>query len=103
MITLKKKYLWLVISGIVLLVLGYPNFSSATFWEASFVDIITIGLAVFVSFYLTENLNDKRRRNDCIEHIIIEIEQMIYEDSMFLHDKKNLNTTGFLRQQNKIS
>ena len=90
MITLKKKYLWLVISGIVLLVLGYPNFSSATFWEASFVDIITIGLAVFVSFYLTENLNDKRRRNDCIEHIIIEIEQMMYEDSMFLHDKKTL-------------
>lgn len=73
-----------------MLLVGIYNFSSATFWDASFVEIITIGLAVFLSFYLTEKLNDERRRNDCIEHIIIEIEQMMDEDSVFSLDKKTL-------------
>ena len=90
MIKTIKKYLLPTISCIALFIIGVYNSFSATFWEASFVDIITIGLAVFLSFYLTENLNDKRRRNDCIEHIIIEIEQMMNEDSMFSFGKKAL-------------
>lgn len=85
-----KKYFLPIIGCVVLLLVGIYNFSSATFWDASFVDIITIGLAVFLSFYLTEKLNDERRRNDCIEHIIIEIEQMMDEDSVFSLDKKTL-------------
>ena len=64
------------------------NFSSTTFWNASFTEIITIGLAIFVSFYLTENLNDKRRRNDCIEHIVLEIESMMNEECVFSSNKK---------------
>lgn len=88
-----KKYLLLITSGVVLFGLIAYNIFSTTFWKMSFVDIITIGLAVFLSFYLTENLNDERRRNDCIEHIIIEIEQMMYEDEMFSRSKKT-----FIRQ-----
>lgn len=90
MIKTIKKYSLPIICCIVLLVIGVYNSFLTTFWEASFVDIVTIGLAIFLSFYLTENLNDKRRRNDCIEHIIIEIEQMMNEDSIFSFDKKTL-------------
>lgn len=90
MINFLKRYLLQIISLIVLLVLSLFNLSSATFWNTSFTEVITIGLAIFVSFYLTENLNDKRRRNDCIEHIILEIESMMNEDFIFSLNKDTL-------------
>ena len=88
MINTIKKYLLPVIGVVIIITLLFINFSSTTFWNASFTEIITIGMAVFISFYLTEKLNDKRRRNDCIEHIILELEQMMNEEYIFSIDKK---------------
>ena len=88
MINTIKKYLLPVIGVVIIITLLFINFSSTTFWNASFTEIITIGMAVFISFYLTEKLNDKRRRNECIEHIILELEQMMNEEYIFSIDKK---------------
>lgn len=74
----------------LLVILLIINFSSKTFWDASLIDILTIGLAVLLSFYLTGSMNNERRRNDCIEHIIVEKEQMTDEEYIFSNQKKTL-------------
>lgn len=61
----------------------YKNIKKVNFFSANAVDIITILLGVIITFYLTERMNDKRRRNDCIEHIIMEIESFVSDDNNF--------------------
>jgi len=89
-----KRYItpyniFLVIAGaIIILMVGHNirllnNGQNADFFKASFVDIASIALGSYIIFFLTEQLNDKRRRNDCIEHIITEIENMISDERFF--------------------
>lgn len=59
------------------------NVSDEKFTSASIIDIVTILLGVFVAFFLAERMNDKRRRDDCIEHAVLEIEQFMEDDSNF--------------------
>ena len=61
------------------------------FWKASFVDIFTIGFAIIISFYIVEKNNDRRKRNDCIEHIVMEIEQLLNSEIIFKMGKETLN------------
>lgn len=66
------------------------NYKESSFFSASAIDILTILLGVVIAFYLTERMNDKRRRNDCIEHIVSEIEQFVSDDNNFRVDKGTL-------------
>lgn len=64
-------------------VLIIKNCRSGDFFEASFVDILTIILGSLIIVFLTESLTDTRRRNDAIEHTIEEIEIFIENDENF--------------------
>ncbi len=66
------------------------NFKKSEFFSASAIDIITILLGALIAFYLTERMNDRRRRNDCIEHIISEIEAFVSEEANFKVDRGTL-------------
>lgn len=76
--------------GLVLLFLLLPclfltckNWNQEHFLHASLTDIITILIGGVFAFFIAERLTDRRRRNDCIEHIIIEIESFITNDNNF--------------------
>lgn len=83
-----KKYIALGIIVATITLLFTKNFEMPEFFKASFVDIITIILAVFITYYLTEKNNNIRRRNDCIEHILLEIEEMINDEIFFSTNKR---------------
>lgn len=70
------------------------NWKKAGFFSANAVDIVTIFIGVFIAFYLTEQMNDRRRRAECIEHVIMEIEAFIADD-----DNYKVNPTALMRQQ----
>ena len=66
------------------------NYKNVNFLSANAVDIVSILLGTIIAFYLTEHMNEKRRRNDCIEHIIMEIEDFVSDDDNYKPNKKAL-------------
>ena len=80
----------ITITILVALILCYYNKSRSQFLEASLTDVITIVFASCITFYLTEKINDNRRRNDCIEQVIIEIERMVMDEAIFAQDESTL-------------
>lgn len=70
------------------------NIKGADFFTANAIDIITILLGALIAFYLTERMNDRRRRNDCIEHIVSEIEAFVSDEANFKVDKGTLMKHG---------
>lgn len=67
--------------------LAAKNWNERSFFTAGLTDLITILLGLIITFFITEKLTDQRRRNDCIEHIIVEIESFVTEDKNFEIDK----------------
>lgn len=63
------------------------NACNDTFFQANFIDIVTILLGAIITFILSEKLTDKRRKNDCIEHMVNEIETFISDERNFKVDK----------------
>lgn len=66
------------------------NVSEEQFFSANAIEILTILLGVFVAFFLAERMNDRRRRDDCIEHIVLEIENFMEEDNNFKAGRASL-------------
>ena len=92
-----RHKLALIISIVLLalcLYLVWANKDSEEFWAASVVDITTIAIGVVIAFFLTEKYTDTRRRNDCIEHVILEIEEAVSSESIF-----SIERITFLKQQ----
>lgn len=79
----------LVISGLIIIgLMGYNIWmfckqENKEFLKASFIDIATLGIGTYIVFFLSERLNESRRRNDCIEHIITEIENIVCDEKFF--------------------
>ena len=48
-----KRVLQVFVPSIILLILLIYNFGNKGFFEASFIDIVSIGVIIFVTFYLT--------------------------------------------------
>lgn len=92
----KTYYSFLIIVGIIIIgMVGYNIFllckgENEDFFNASFVDIVSMALGSYIIFFLTERLNDTRRRNDCIEHIITEIENMVSDEKFFSSSRSAL-------------
>ena len=74
----------------VCIVFGIKNWQEEHFFQANAIDIITILIGAGIAFYLTQRINDRRRRNDCIEHIIFEIELFVSDETNFKVDKSTL-------------
>lgn len=79
---------------IVCSLLILKNVRDKEFFKADVIDIITILLGALIAFYLTERMTDRRRRNDCIEHIIMEIESFVSDDNNFTIDRGTLLRHG---------
>lgn len=71
----------------VVLLLTVKNYEKETFFSASLVDIVTIIIAVFITYALTMSEDDRQRRNQCIEQIVLEIEALVINESVFSGQK----------------
>ena len=69
---------------IICLWLFVKNCFNESFFTVNIVDILTVIWGFVITFFLAERLTDQRRRNDCIEHIIVEIESFINDDKNFM-------------------
>ena len=78
-----------VVIGLCILLI-IRNYHNSDFLSANAVDVVSIFLGTIIVFYLTEHMNEKRRRNDCIEHIIMEIEDFVSDDDNFKPNKNTL-------------
>lgn len=69
----------------------YKNYNSASFWNASLIQILTLLVAAGLSFFFVQRLTDKRRKIDCYEHILNEIQNIIDNNpTIFSIDKEAL-------------
>jgi len=91
---------------IVLLVLGglaIKNFGNENFWEANLIQILTLLLTSILSFYLVQHLTDKRRKVDCIDHILCEIQCSLETDETIYSDcKEALRKQGTIANRIKL-
>lgn len=79
----KKIYTPVIIVGLVSLMLFLENFKTEEFFKASFIDIVTIFITGCIVSLFAEAMTDERRKNDCIEHIILEIESIVSNEDVF--------------------
>lgn len=79
----------------VVFLLIEKNYKASAFFEASLVDIVTIIIAVFITYVLTMSEGDRQRRNQCIEQIILEIEALVVNESVFSEQ----NHVAFMKQR----
>lgn len=78
----------------VILKIGIYNYrNNVKFFEASFTSLVTIIVAVVVSFLFVQLKTDKRRQNEKIDELIYKIQGYITEESFVMggeHSRKNL-------------
>lgn len=72
-----KEILFLFISLMIFIVLICKNCCDANFLEANLVQIVTLMLATFVAFYISQKLTDKRRKIDLIQQQLNDIQNLI--------------------------
>lgn len=72
---------FLVISCILLLF--YKNYSSELFFQASLVNVLTLLIAFFITYWLKGNRERKKQLVNNVESIITEIEILIRSEDMF--------------------
>ena len=83
----KGKYVFLILALILILLLVHANWSSSTFWQASLLNIMTMFMACFVTYYWKERKDDIVRRNSCIESVINEIEVLTMSQEIISNTK----------------
>ena len=64
-------------------VLIIKNCRDNTFYKANLVNIATLIIAGIITVAISDRNNRRNRRNDCIEHLVLEIEKMVSDDSAF--------------------
>ncbi len=89
-----KRNIGSIILGLVITVvcafLLCENIKSSDFFKASFIDVLTVLFGAVITFFMTQRINDRRRRNECIEHIIMEIESFVSNEENFQIEKRTL-------------
>lgn len=83
-----KKYMkpiviFCLVVATILVALALGNLHKSTFWEASLVDLITLVIAIVLSFFITQVIDDDKRRKQCIEDVILEIQSMVGDERCY--------------------
>lgn len=84
--------LYILIVLVIASVMIFRNYKYSTFWNANLIQILTITLTAIISFFFVQRLTDRRRKIDCFEHILTEIQNLINNnDVIFSYDKNATN------------
>ena len=56
-----------IIFSTVLVILGIYNvFNNAEFWKLTITNILTLGVAIIITYYMTQKTNEERRKKDIV-------------------------------------
>lgn len=91
---MKKWLLWgvPVFFAIGIFVLGICNYvNNENFWEASIYQIVTLLMAILITFYATQYKNDQRKVKDYAENIIRKIQVIVDEEGFVTFDETTEN------------
>lgn len=91
---MKNKFniLFFVITVPIAGFLIFKNWGTENFWDASFIQIATLFVAATLSFFFVQKLTDKRRKVDCFDHVLTEIQNKIDNDIIIFSLNKNALT-----------
>jgi len=98
-----KPLLFLSIPIIVLAV--YNIYSYDKFWEISVSTVITASIAIYISYYFTQNRLDQRKAQDSLEKVLSKLETEISRTpirAMTSETEKSQILLGIRRINNKI-
>ena len=76
-----------IIIGIGLIIVNLFIVKNGDFLKSSLIDIIALVIVGIFVFYLSERKSDKRRKYDCVEHIIIEIQNILESGEYYSNNK----------------
>ena len=93
--------IFLFSSFLVIVSLVYANYWSSFFWQASMVNVVTIFIACFITYYWKGQKDNAVRRDSCIESIINEIEVMTMLPEI-ISDKKTIALSKQVACANRI-
>lgn len=60
--------------------------SNDSFWSASATNCITIGIAIFISYYLVQRKNDRRKQKDIICDLVLKLQAIIEQKDTYSLD-----------------
>lgn len=97
----------LVVLLIVLIIVMICSwiFDYRNFFDVSAGSVISIFIALYLSFYLTQQLNDKREQIRHVEMMVLDIRKIINDDAFFQlddEDDRKMTTVLHRRVSNKI-
>lgn len=77
-----------LLTGCVIAI-GFHNYkTNSNFWSASAVNCVTIIVAIFISYWLTQKGNDKRKQKEILANLVFNIRLKIDQEDMYkLGDK----------------
>lgn len=85
------EIIYIVVISLIALVIIIVNLPNEDFWTVNIIQILTFWLTAIISFFFVQRLTDKRRKIDCYEHILTEIQNNINDNGMlFSHTKEAL-------------
>lgn len=83
-----KDIIFVIIVVCISVFIAYKNIHNKNFWDTNIIQILTLMLTSIISFFFVQHLTDKRRKIDCIEHIIVEIQHTISNDELIFSANK---------------
>ena len=87
--SLGKNQKWIVIIVFVVIAIGllilsvYNSFNNNDFWNVSISSILSLFIALYISFYMTQLISERRERNNHIEKLLIDICNIVNSDEIF--------------------
>lgn len=95
---MKKKIanaVFIIVIIVICIFICIKNRSNINFYDTNILQLLTFALTACISFFFVQYLTDKRRKIDCIDHVISDIENMINNDN----DLFSINNETLLKQE----
>lgn len=90
----KRILIEIIVFCVVMAFLIIPNLDNKEFWNASIYQVISIGMALVVSFFVAQRLTERRRKIDFYEKKLIYLQEKINNKNYI-----TMNNTQQCRQE----
>lgn len=88
----RKVVNYIILAVIISLLIAFAIYNinnNDAFFTASLVNIITIAIAVFVSFYLVQKRTDERKRKDILLSLLTKLQSVIEDEKTYNFDAQS--------------
>ena len=81
-----KVTVWIIIAVLLIFFAIYNFFTYEDFFKSSFATCISIGVVIYISYFLTQKQNDKRKQKEILLKILESIQQFTMDRSSYQID-----------------